>query len=352
MLRWQMQFLKSLPTRHSLLCLGFFAGWSFLSAHARVRDVNIARNQVTVMSNKAGAFGLGAKIYFFRGGKKTGSAQVTQAYHTKVVARINEGNPQIGDEASPTPKAPPKVAKVNKVAFSAASVAAHEFMVEVAFQGQDKQERKLTLNSEVAAQLKGAPGYMGLTATLLKELDVVWENGALSVERARLSDRSTFELAAFVASDLYAKVKPTAATRNSIVKGKIHFKKKGRDLPQLVDNLAVEFTASPKNTRVQAGSTYKVKVYANELFAGELIYRASASAAQDVLFLNPLDLAPTSNQIEVRLIEATGDGELLLETDNTQLIGTLALEPTERGTPPRIRVTLASGADASVEVAR
>ncbi|MBS0617920.1 MAG: hypothetical protein JSR44_07000 [Spirochaetes bacterium] len=345
-----MQFLTSSLTLRILLSLLFLMGGSYISAHARVRDVNLARNQVTVMSNKAGAFGLGAKIYFFRGGKKTGSAQVTQAYHTKVIARINEGAPQIGDDAALTPKAPPKATKANRVTFSAASVAAHEFMVEVAFESQEKQERKLVLNSEVAAQLKGAPGYMGLSATLLKELDIVWENGALSIEHARLSDRSAFELSAFVAADLYAKVKPDAASRSSTVRGKIRFKKKGRDLPQLADSLAVEFTASPQSTRVQVGSAYKVKVYANELFAGELIYRPSPNVAHEVLYLNPLDLAPATNQIEVRLIEATGNNELLLETDNTQLIGTLAVDPAPKNAVPRIRVVLAPGADAAVEM--
>ena len=149
-----MQFLR---------IFAFVAGFTAITgitALGRVRDVNTQRNQVTVMTNKAGEFGMGATIYFFRQGKPTGKAQVSMAFHTKAMARITEGNPRVDDDATATNKAPKAAPKVSRVSFGATGVQAQEYLVEAQFEGQEKQQRKLTFNAEVAAQIEGAPGFI------------------------------------------------------------------------------------------------------------------------------------------------------------------------------------------------
>ncbi len=315
-------------------------------ASGKVRDVALQRNQVTVTMTRAGVFALGKKIYFYRNGKATGSAEVTQAFHTKAIARILAGSPQAGDDASATAKAPKPQAKVNRVSFAASSVQAQEFLVELQFDKQEKIQRKLTLNAELAVLIKGAPTYMGLSAVLLKRFDLLWENGALRVTAVELSDRSRFELAGLVASDLYARIKPAAETRGSTVPGKIVFLKKVRDLPQLADGVEVELKAASASERLKQGSVYKLKVYCNELFMTEFLLKPQGSDLSDQLVIAPVDLAATENNLEFRLVEETETGELLLETDNNQLIAMLALESVSTDRNARVRVTLGKGYDA------
>lgn len=316
------------------------------AASGKVRDVALQRNQVTVTMTKAGAFALGKKIYFYRNGKATGSAEVTQAFHTKAIARILTGNPQAGDDASATAKAPKQQAKISRVSFAASSVQAQEFLVELQFDNQEKIQRKLTLNAELAVLIKGAPTYMGLSAALLKRFDLLWENGALRVTGVELSDRSRFELAGMVASDLYARIKPAAETRNATVPGKITFLKKVRDLPQLIDGVEVELKATKESERLKHGSIYKLKVYCNELFMTEFLLKPQGSDLADQLTIAPVDLAAAENNLEFRLVEVTETGDLLLETDNNQLIAMLALESGKADRNARVRVTLGKGYDA------
>lgn len=316
------------------------------TASGKVRDVALQRNQVTVTMSKAGVFALGKKIYFYRNGKATGSAEVTQAFHTKAIARILTGSPQAGDDASATAKAPKQQAKINRVSFAASSVQAQEFLVELQFENQEKIQRKLTLNAELAVLIKGAPTYMGLSAALLKRVDLLWENGALRVTGVELSDKSRFVLAGLVASDLYTRIKPAAETRNSTVPGKIIFLKKVRDLPQLADGVEIELRASAESERIKKGTIYKLKVYCNELFMTEFLLKPEGSDLADQLTIAPVDLAATENNLEFRLVEVTDSGELLLETDNNQLIAMLALEGTRPDRNTRVRVTLGKGFDA------
>ncbi|MFZ5631016.1 MAG: hypothetical protein ACOY5B_17915 [Spirochaetota bacterium] len=315
-------------------------------ASGKVRDVALQRNQVTVTMSKAGAFALGKKIYFYRNGKATGSAEVTQAFHTKAIARILTGSPQSGDDASAAAKAPKQQAKISRVSFAASSVQAQEFLVELQFENQEKIQRKLTLNAELAVLMKGAPTYMGLSAALLRRFDLLWENGALRVTGVELSDRSRFELAGLVASDLYQRIKPAAETRNSTVPGKIVFLKKVRDLPQLADGVEVELKAAKESERMKQGSVYKLKVYCNELFMTEFLLKPQGSDLSDQLVIAPVDLAATENNLEFRLVEVTDTGDLLLETDNNQLIAMLALENNQPDRNARVRVTLGKGYDA------
>ena len=318
-----------------------------VEAIGRVRDVNTQRNQVTVMTNKAGEFGMGATIYFFRQGKPTGKAQVSMAFHTKAMARILEGNPRVDDDASTTNKAPKTGPKISRVSFGATGVQAQEYLVEVQFGKQEKQQRKLTLNAEIAAQIEGAPGFIGLNASLLKEIHLIWENGALRVEKVRLSDGSGFTLSSFIASELYAKIKPSAETRSETVKGKITILKKARDLGNLADGLQVDLRVLAKSERVKAGSVYKLKIYCNELFASEFILRPQGADLADTMLLNPVDLAPVENSLEFRLVEVTEQEELLLETDNNQLIGTVLVEKVANDRNARVVVTLAAGQNAA-----
>lgn len=326
-----------------LACIAAVTAITGISALGRVRDVNTQRNQVTVMTNKAGEFAMGATIYFFRQGKPVGSAQVSMAFHTKAMARITEGNPRIDDEATTTNKAPKAAAKVSRVSFGATGVQAQEYLVEAQFEGQEKQQRKLTFNAEVAAQIEGAPGFIGLNATLLKEIHIVWENGALRVEKVRLSDRSQFTLSAFVAADLYAKIKPAAETRSQTVKGKIIITKKARDLGNLVDGIQVDLNVAAKSERVKQGATYKLKVYCNELFATEFILKPQGADLTNSLTLNPIDLAPADNSLEFRLVEVTGADDLLLETDNNQLIGVLSVGRVANDKNARVVVNIGAG---------
>lgn len=341
------------PLTHTalLLFLPVFCA-TMAGASGKVRDVALQRNQVTVTMTKAGMFALGKKIYFYRNGKATGSGEVTQAFHTKAIARILTGNPQAGDDVSATAKAPKQQAKVNRVSFAASSVQAQEFLVELQFDKQEKIQRKLTLNAELAVLLKGAPTYMGLSAVLLKSLDLLWENGTLRVTAVELSDRSRFELAGLVASDLYARIRPAAETRGSTVPGKIVFLKKVRDLPQLVDGVEVELKAAATSARLKQGSVYKLKVYCNELFMTEFLLKPQGSDLSDQLVIAPVDLSATANNLEFRLVEVMETGDLLLETDNNQLIAMLALESSPADRNARVRVTLGKGYDASADMLR
>lgn len=324
------------------------------SVHAvgRVRDVNTQRNQVTVMMTKAGEFAMGGTVYFFRSGRSSGSAQITQAFHTKAIARITTGAPQIGDDASATNKAPKAGPKVHTVSFAAMNVQAHEFEVAVEFENQEKQQRKLVLNSEVAVQIQGAQGYMSLTAALLKSLEITWENGALKVTRATLSDKSHFDLTRFVAADLFAKFKPAAETRGQTVKGKITFIKKIRDLKTLADGISINISVAGQSQRVKPGLVYKLKVYCNELFASEVVIRPNGQDISESLMLNPVDLAPGDNNLEVRLVEVTGMSDLLLDTDNDQMVGTLSVNDVGMDKNAKVSVKLPSGLDAFVHQLR
>lgn len=341
--------ITMLRLRRSMVIALFLCAATAVHATGRVRDVNTQRNQVTVVTNKAGEFAMGAKIYFYRFGKATGSAQITQAFHTKAIARIAEGNPQTGDDATTTAKPPKAAPKVHRISFAATGVQAQEFFVEVQFDKQEKQQRKLTLNAEVAAQIGGAPGYIGLNASLIKQLDVVWENGALRVEKARLADRSAFDLTAFVAADLYAKIKPDAESRSGTVKGKIVFNKKSRDLATPSDGVVVELSAQKTNAFIKAGGVFKLKVYCNELFAAEFLLRPAGDDFSDTLVLNPVDLSPTENNLEFRLVEVNEQGELQLETDENRLVGTLLVEKAALDRNIRVAVKLAAGPNTSVQ---
>ncbi len=321
-----------------------------ISAAGRVRDLNTQRNQVTVVTNKAGEFAMGSKVYFYRSGKGKGSALITQAYHTKAVARITEGNPQVGDDATTTAKAPKAGPKISRVSFAATGAQSHEFIAEVQFEGQEKQQRKLTLNAEVAAQLAGASGYIGLSAVLIKKLDIVWENGTLQVKKAYLTDRSTFDLGHLTASELYAKIKPPAELRTQTIKGTITLLKKVRDQPGLVDSIDVTLRLSAGSARVKSGAVYKLKVYCNELFAAEFLLRPNGTAITDKLALNPVDFSPGENTLEMRLVEVTEQGELQLETDNNQLIGMLLLERVPNDRNPQVQVVMAEGQNAHVSL--
>lgn len=304
------------------------------------------------MMTKAGEFAMGGTIYFFRSGKSSGTALITQAFHTKAIARITGGAPQIGDDASATNKAPKSGPKVHTVSFAAMNVQAHEFEIAVEFENQEKQQRKLVLNSEVAVQIQGAQGYMSLTATLIKKLDIIWENGALRVTRATLSDRSNFDLTRFVAADLFAKFKPAADTRAQTVKGKITFTKKIRDLKILADGISIDIRVAGASQRVKPGLVYKLKVYCNELFASEVVIRPNGQDISESLTLNPVDLAPGENNLEVRLVEVTGDNDLLLDTDNNQMVGTLSVSDLGADKNAKVAVKLPSGQDALVNQVR
>lgn len=325
-----------------------------INVHAagRVRDVNTQRNQATVVMTKAGEFAMGGTIYFFRSGKNTGTAQITQAFHTKAIARITAGSPQIGDDVSATNKAPKSGPKIHTVSFAAMNVQSHEFEVAVEFDGQEKQQRKLALNSEVAVQIQGSLGYVSLTATLLKKLDIIWENGALKVTRATLADKSGFELTRFVAADLFAKFKPAAETRGQTVKGKITFIKKIRDLKTLTDGINITISVAGQSQRVKPGLNYKLKVYCNELFASEVVIRPNGQDISDSLMLNPVDLSPGENNLEVRLVEVTGNNDLLLDTDNNQMVGTLSVSEVGTDKNARVAVKLLPGQDTVVNQLR
>lgn len=331
-------------------CVVLIALPSAITALGRVRDVNVQRNQVTVVTNKAGEFAMGTKIYFYRSGKAKGSAQITQAFHTKAVARISEGSPLVGDDATTTSRAPKAGPKVNRVSFAATGAQSHEFIAEVLFEGQQKQQRKLTLNAEVAAQMAGASGFISLSASLIKKLDIVWDNGTLQVKKAYLTDRSTLDLAQITASDIYAKIKPPAELRSQTIKGTITFIKKVRDQPALIDSVDVTLRLAAGNTRVAGGSVYKLKVYCNELFAAELMLHPKGAAITETIALNPVDFSPGENTLEVRLVEVTEQGDLQLETDNNQLIGMLLLEPRANDRNTRVQVVMANGQDAYVSL--
>lgn len=331
-----------------LSCIIWLAITSAVSAAGRVRDVNTQRNQVTIVTNKAGEFAMGAKVFFYRSGKAKGSAQITQAFHTKAIARMNEGNPQVGDDVSLTAKAPKAGPKINRVSFAVAGAQSHEFIAEVQFEGQPKQQRKLVLNSEVAAQLAGATGFVGISATLIKKLDIVWQNGALLVKKVHLSDRSTFDLEQIVSADLYAKIKPPAELRSQSVNGSVTLLKKVRDQPDLADAMGVTVKVLAGSERLKPGSRYKLKVYCNELFAAELVLKGDGLAKTEKLALNPVDLAPGENSLEVRLVEVTEQADLFLETDNNQLIGVLATERLSSDRNTQVSVILADGQNAQV----
>ncbi len=336
---FSVRFLLAIGT----LC-GPVAGYSL----GRVRDVNTQRNQVTIVTNKAGEFGMGAKVYFYRSGKPKGSAQITQAFHTKAIARMTEGNPQIGDDVTNTAKAPKAGPKISRVSFAVTGAQSHEFIAEVEFAGQPKQQRKLVLNAELAAQIAGTTGFTGITATLVKKIDVVWQNGALQVKKIHLSDRSSFDLEQMVATDLYAKIKPPAELRSQTIQGSVALIKKVRDQPELADRLGIAVNIAARTERLKPGLAYKLKVYCNELFAGELLLKHDGQARTDKLDLNPVDMAPGENSLEVRLVEVTEQGDLYLETDNNQLIGMLATDKLSNDRSAQIKVILGDGQNAQV----
>jgi hypothetical protein len=331
-----------------VIALGALCAPSAITSLGRVRDVNTQRNQVTIVTNKAGEFGMGAKVYFYRAGKAKGSAQITQAFHTKAIARMTEGNPQIGDDVTNTAKAPKAGPKINRVSFAVTGAQSHEYIAEVQFDGQPKQQRKLVLNADVAAQIAGTTGFSGISATLIKKLEVVWQDGSLQVKKVYLSDRSSFDLDQIVATDLYAKIKPPAELRAQTLKGSVTLIKKVRDQPDLADRLAVALSVSARSERLKPGAVYKLKVYCNELFAGELLLKHDGQAKNEKLDLNPVDLAPGENSLEVRLVEVTEQGELYLETDNNQLIGMLATDKASSDRSTQVKVILADGQNAQV----
>lgn len=328
--------------------IGAIAAPVAITALGRVRDVNTQRNQVTIVTNKAGEFAMGTKVYFYRSGKPKGSAQVTQAFHTKAIARMTEGNPQVGDDATSTRKAPKAGPKISRVSFAVTGAQSHEFIAEVQFDGQPKQQRKIVLNTEVAAQIAGTAGHIGINANLLKKLDLVWQDGALRVKKVHLSDRSSFDLEQIVASDIYAKIKPPAELRAQTITGSLTFVKKVRDQPDLADRLSVMVSISAASERLKAGSVYKLKVYCNELFAAELLLKPDGQAKNQQLDLNPVDLVPGENNLEVRLVEVIEQGELFLETDNNQLIGMLATDKVNNDRSIQVKVFLAQGQNAQV----
>lgn len=323
-----------------------------LFAAGKVRDVNQQRNQATVISNKAGEFAMGAKVYFFRDGKPTGTADITMAFHTKAIARIATGNPKVGDDASTKNKPPKAEKKIARVSFATASVLAQEFLVDVQFENQEKQQRKLTLNAEVATQIAGAVGYIGLNAALIRQIDVVWQNGALQVKKIRLADKSAFEVSGLIAADLFAKIKPAAESRDGTVRGKIIFSGKARDLAKFADGIQIDVRISKGSRRVSAGKAYKLKIYCNELFATELVVRFGGEDIAEALTLNPVDLSPGENNLEVRLVEITEQGELQLETDENQLVGTLVVTPVGPDKNVRVGVSLSGGQNAAVSQLR
>lgn len=321
-----------------------------LGAIGKIRDVALPRNQVTVTMGKAGEFALGQKIYFFRNGRATGNGEVTQAFHTKAIARILSGSPQVGDDVADSAKAPKtQVAKQHRVSFAAANFQAHEFLVEVQFIGEEKLERKLTLNAELAVLPVNANSYMGVSAVLVKELEIVWEKGTLRVVRMRLADRSVLDITSIVASDLFSRIRPSVQNRNATVLGKIIFRKKMRDLPQLVDGLEVELKAMAESARLKSGTAYKLKVYCNELFVAEFSLLFRGAELNEELMIAPVDLSPSENSLEFRLVEVVEQGELMLESDNNQLLAMLLLDERRPDRNTRVRITLAKGYDTRVE---
>lgn len=303
----------------------FLLASQFIGAASRVRDVNLSRNQVTVLMQKAGEFGMGKKVYFFRGGKSTGTGEIKQAFHTKAIIRILSGSPQVGDDATLSAKAPKKARgkKENRVSFAAATVEAQEFLVELQFEGQEKFDRKLTLNAAVAAQIKGGTGFIALDAALIRDFKIEWRENALHVLQVRLKDGSAFDVEKIVARDVYAKFKPSAETRSQSVVGTITFKKKLRDLKNLYDGINLVLHIAPQNERLESGKLYKLKAYCNELFAAETTLRKGDKEVVQTLLLNPIDLAPDSNLFELRMVEVDEKPDFLLETDNNQLVGML-----------------------------
>ncbi len=160
------------------------------------------------------------------------------------------------------------------------------------------------------------------------------------------------ELAAWrvqiVATDLYAKIKPPAELRSQTVQGSVALIKKVRDQPELADRLGIAVNIAARTERLKPGLAYKLKVYCNELFAGELLLKHDGQARTDKLDLNPVDLAPGENSLEVRLVEVTEQGDLYLETDNNQLIGMLATDRLSNDRSAQIKVILGDGQNAQV----
>lgn len=321
-----------------------------LAAVGKVRDVALPRNQVTVTMSKAGEFGLGKKIYFFRSGRLTGNGEVTQAFHTKAIARILSGTPQIGDDVADSARAPKAPGtKQHRISFAAANVQAQEFLVAIQFAGEEKLERKLTLNAELAVLPANANSYVGISAALVKEFDLLWQNGMLQVVRVHLSDRSVFELAGIIASDLFARIRPSAQNRGATVAGKITVLKKMRDVPRLFDGIEVELHVVPESARLKPGASYKLKIYCNELFAAEFLLKSRGGVLSEELLIAPVDVSPGENSLEFRLVEIIEQGDLVLETDNNQLLAIFLLDERRIDRNARVRIKLDKGYETRVE---
>ena len=136
------------------------------------------------------------------------------------------------------------------------------------------------------------------------------------------------------------------------MKGKITFTKKIRDLKTLADGIAIDISVAGASQRVKPGLTYKLKVYCNELFASEVVIRPNGQDISESLTLNPVDLAPGENNLEARLVEVTGDKDLLLDTDNNQMVGTLSVSDVRTDKNVKVSVKLPSGQDAFINQLR
>jgi len=324
----------------------FFALATSLAALGRVRDVNPHRGQATVVMTKAGEFAPGSTVYFFRSGKNVGTAQVTMGFHTKVNCKITAGSPQLGDTVSATNKAPKVDAGPKKVVFGENAIMSHEMLVEVAFEGQEKQERKLKLNAELALEVKGGSGYVGITTNLVKTIDVLWQNGALAATGVKLKDGSAFELSGLVAHELFSRIKPAADSRGNTIKGTISMKKIVRSAGNLADGVTVDVKIAAGSQRLTANGIYKLKVYCNELFTNELLVRNSGAEFTDSAVINPTDMTPGENTIEVRLVEVKEQGELMLDTDNNQMVGSRQVTSPNA----KLGVVITAGQDSAVNL--
>lgn len=336
-----MQLLKKL----SLFLL--FVG---TSAHAlgRVRDVNAQRGQATVTTSKAGEFAPGSKVYFFRGAKNVGAGQVSMGFHTKAICKITNGNPQLGDSVSATNKAPKIQATHTRVVFGENAIQSHELLVEVTFEGQPKQERKLKVNAELALEVKGGSGYVGVTTNLVKSIDVLWQNGALAATAIKLNDGSSFELSGLVAQDLFQRIKPSAESRGGTVKGAVAVKKIARSSGNLVDGVGVDVQIAANSARLTQGGIYKLKLYCNELFTNEIVVRNAGTEFSERTVINPIDMTPGENNLEVRLVEINQQGELMLDTDNNTMVGSRQVSDPNA----KISIVISAGQDSSVNLVK
>jgi len=82
------------------------------------------------------------------------------------------------------------------------------------------------------------------------------------------------------------------------------------------------------------------------------VIRFGGEDIAEALTLNPVDLSPGENNLEVRLVEITEQGELQLETDENQLVGTLVVTPVGPDKNVRVGVSLSGGQNAAVSQLR